>query len=63
MPGANEALTPRTLVEAMVNISYFLPIYIISVYIFIEIVIPWFLFKGRYNFFFICTAGLLALNF
>lgn len=63
VPGVNEALTPRTLLEALVNISYFLPIYIISVYIFIEIVIPWFLFKGRYNFFFICTAGLLVFNF
>lgn len=63
VPGVNEALTPRTLLEALVNISYFLPIYIISVYIFIETVIPWFLFRGRYNLFFICIAGLLAFNF
>lgn len=63
VPGVNEALTPRTPLEALVNISYFLPIYITSVYIFIEAVIPQLLFKTRYTFFFIVTIGLLLFNF
>ena len=63
IPGVNEALTPRTPLESFINVCYFLPIYIVSVYIFIEIVIPFFLFKGRYNLFFVCTTALLLFNF
>ena len=36
-PGVNEALTP---VEDLINISYFLPVYILSIYVFIAIIIP-----------------------
>ena len=60
---ANEALNPRTPLEALINISYFLPIYFISVYIFIELVIPAFLFKRKYTFFFISAVALLLFNF
>ncbi len=60
---ANEALHPRSPLESLISISYFLPIYLIAVYIFIEIVIPAFLFKRRYVIFFISAAGLLLFNF
>ena len=60
---ANEALNPRTPLESLIAISYFLPIYIISTYFFIELVIPAFLFKRRYTIFFIATAALLVFNF
>ena len=63
IPGVNEALTPRTPLESLINVSYFLPVYIISVYIFIEIIIPRLLFKIHYTFFFIATVGLLLFNF
>jgi sensor histidine kinase YesM len=60
---ANEAINPRTPLESLIAISYFLPIYIISTYFFIELVIPAFLFKRRYTIFFISTAALLLFNF
>jgi len=60
---ANEALHPRTPIGSIVNIFYFLPIYFISTYLYIELVIPFLLFKRRYTFFFITTAGLLLFNF
>ncbi|MEO8416222.1 MAG: histidine kinase [Ginsengibacter sp.] len=63
VPGVNEALTPRTSSESLINISYFLPVYIISVYIFIEIVIPRLLFKAKFLFFAVATIGLLLFNF
>ncbi len=63
VPGVNEALTPRTSLESLANISYFLPTYIISVYIFIELIIPALLFRNHYTLFFISTAGLLLFNF
>lgn len=63
VPGVNEALTPRTALESLANISYFLPTYVISVYIFIELIIPGLLFRNHYTLFFILTAGLLLLNF
>ncbi|HEY5409081.1 MAG TPA: histidine kinase [Ginsengibacter sp.] len=63
IPGVNEALTPRTPFESLINTFCFLPVYIISVYIFIEIIIPRLLFKTRYGFFFISTISLLIFNF
>ena len=63
IPGVNEALTPRTPLESLINISYFLPIYIVSVYLFIEVIIPQLLFKNHYAFFFISMIGLLIFNF
>ena len=60
---ANEALNPRTPLESLIAISYFLPIYIIATYFFIDLVIPAFLFKRRYTIFFIATAALLVFNF
>ena len=60
---ANEALNPRTSLESLIAISYFLPIYFISTYFFIELAIPAFLFKRRYTIFFISTAGVLLFNF
>ena len=63
IPGVNEALTPRTPPESLLNISFFLPIYLISVYTFIEIIIPGLLFKGRYTLFFIAATCLLIFNF
>ncbi len=63
IPGVNEALTPRTPFESVINTSCFLPVYIISVYFLIEIIIPKFLFKARYTIFFTATLGLLIFNF
>lgn len=63
VPGVNEALTPRTPLESLTNISYFIPIYVLSVYIFIELIIPRLLFRNRYPIFFISTAALLLFNF
>ncbi len=63
IPGVNEALTPRTPFESLINTSCFLPVYIISAYIFIEIIIPRLLFKTRYTYFFTATIGLLIFNF
>jgi two-component system, LytTR family, sensor kinase len=60
---ANEALNPRSPLESLINISYFLPIYIVSTYVFIDLVIPAFLFKRRYGLFFIAAAALLVFNF
>lgn len=60
---ANEALHPRTPLEALINISYFLPIYILSGYTFVYFVIPRFLFKHRYGHFILATIALLGLNF
>jgi sensor histidine kinase YesM len=60
---ANEALNPRTPLESLINISYFLPVYLLSTYIFIEVLIPVFLFKTRYTVFFIAAAALLLFNF
>ena len=59
----NEALNPRSPLESLTNISYFLPIYFVSTYLFIEAVIPAFLFKRRYAVFFISTAALVLFNF
>jgi Histidine kinase len=63
IPGVNEALTPRTPFESLINTSCFLPVYIISVYIFIEIIIPRLLFRTRFVLFFISTVALLMFNF
>ncbi len=63
VPGVNEALTPRTPLESLTNISYFIPIYIFSVYTFIELIIPRLLFRNHYTIFFISTAALLLFNF
>ena len=63
IPGVNEALTPRTPVESLLNTCCFLPVYVISVYLFIEIIIPQFLFNKRYAIFFTAIIGLLIFNF
>lgn len=63
VPGVQEALTPRTPLQSFTNISYFIPIYVFSVYIFIEFLIPRLLFRNRYTIFFFSTAALLLFNF
>ena len=60
---ANEALNPRSPLESLINISYFLPVYIISTYIFIDLVIPSFLFRTEVHKFFISKRALLIFNF
>lgn len=61
--GVNEALKTRSPLESLINILHFLPIYSISAYIFIYLVIPNFLFRRRYTLFYISTASLLLFNF
>ncbi len=43
--GAHEALKPRSLIESLIYTFYFLPIYILSTYLFIYLVIPAFFLK------------------
>jgi len=61
--GVAEATRPRTPLESLINTSYFFPIYFLSTYVFINLVLPTFAFKRRYSAFFVCTIALLAFNF
>jgi len=47
--GPGEAKTSRTFLESASHFLYFLPIYLLSTYFFIEFVLPQFLFKRRYT--------------
>lgn len=59
----NEALNPRNPLESLINILHFLPVYIISVYIFLHLLTPNFLVSRNYGLIYISTAGLLLFNF
>jgi sensor histidine kinase YesM len=73
--GPGEAKTSRTFLESASHFLYFLPIYLLSTYFFIELVLPQFLFKRRYtafafsflvlfvaSFVAICYAGMFYLH-
>jgi len=47
--GPGEARTSRTFLESASHFLYFLPIYLLSTYFFIEVLLPGFLFKQRYT--------------
>ncbi|MGH2563675.1 MAG: sensor histidine kinase, partial [Ginsengibacter sp.] len=61
--GIGEALKPRSFIDSSFNASFFFPIYILSVYIFINVALPRYLYRGRYIIFFCWIAGLLIFNF
>ncbi|MBI3718975.1 MAG: histidine kinase [Sphingobacteriales bacterium] len=59
----NEALKTRTFAEAAFNLIHFLPVYIISVYVFILWIIPGFLYRSKLSVFMMLTASLLIIDF
>ncbi len=61
--GIGEALKPRSFIESTYNSFFFFPIYILSVYIFIDVVVPRYLFRSLYILFFCWIAGLLIFDF
>ena len=59
--GFNEAVTPRSFPDSIYYSCYFFPIYIVFVYLFIYLLIPFFLFRNRYTlFFFSLVISLIA---
>jgi sensor histidine kinase YesM len=73
--GPGEAKTSRAFLESASHFLYFLPIYLLSTYFFIEVLLPRFLFKQRYtafafsflilfviSFMAICYAGIFYLH-
>jgi hypothetical protein len=61
--GIIEALRPRSFTESAFYAFFFFPVYIISVYVFIYVVMPVFLFSRLYLMFFLCTTCNLLFNF
>ena len=61
--GPGEAKTSRTFLESASHFLYFLPIYLISTYFFIEILLPKFLFRQRYTAFAFSFLVLFATSF
>lgn len=59
----NEARKPRSALESLQNIIYFLPVYILSTYIFINLIISYSLVNRRYLSFIIATSCLVTFNF
>jgi hypothetical protein len=61
--GANEALKDRSFVDSAFNALFFFPVYLLSVYIFIYMALPFYLSRRRYLLFFCWIACLLILDF
>ncbi len=61
--GVNEALKPRSFIDSAFNAFFFFPVYVLSVYAFINWVLPWYLFRNKYILFFFWMACLLIFNF
>ena len=61
--GPGEAKTSRTFLESASHFLYFLPIYLASTYFFIEVLLPKFLFRQRYNAFAFSFLLLFAVSF
>src|SRR6185503_8273795 len=47
--GPGEGKTSRTFLESFLHFLYFLPIYLLSTYFFIEIILPKFLYRRRWT--------------
>ena len=58
--GFNEALRSRSLLESAFYALFFFPVYMVSVYVLIVILLPVYLFKRRFILFF-CWLGVLFL--
>ena len=61
--GPGEAKTSRTFLESSSHFLYFLPIYLLSAYFFIEVLLPKFLFRQRYTAFAFSFFILFAVSF
>ena len=61
--GPDEALKQRSFIDSTFNAFFFFPIYILSVYTFINWVLPRYLFRNRYILFFFWMACLLIFDF
>ena len=61
--GPGEAKTSRTFQESFFHFLYFLPIYLLSTYFFIEIILPKFLYPRRWAGFIISSLLLFAVSF
>ena len=61
--GPGEAKTSRTFFESASHFLYFLPIYLISTYFFIEVLLPKLLFRQRYTAFAFSFVVLFAISF
>ena len=61
--GPGEGKTSRTFLQSFLHFLYFLPIYLVSTYVFIELILPTFLFRQRYIAFTFYFLLLFTLNF
>ncbi len=61
--GIDEAVKWRGFMDSAFNAFFFFPIYVLSVYTFINVVLAHYLFRNRYLIFFCWTACLLIFNF
>src|SRR6186713_1102965 len=61
--GPGEARTSRTFLESASHFLYFLPVYLLSAYLFIEVLLPKFLFKQRYTAFSFSFLILFVVSF
>jgi sensor histidine kinase YesM len=61
--GAGEARHWRTFLQSTSHVLYFLPIYLVSTYLFIRFLLPKFLFKQRYYAFALSSTLLFNINF
>src|SRR5215204_2011636 len=61
--GPGEAKTSRTFLESTSHFLYFLPVYLLSTYIFIEVLFPKFLFRQRYTVFAFSFLALFVISF
>jgi hypothetical protein len=61
--GPGEGKTSRTFIQSFLHFLYFLPIYLLSTYVFIGFILPGFLFRQRYIAFTFYFLLLFTLNF
>lgn len=61
--GPGEAKTSRSFLESTSHFLYFLPVYLLSTYFFIEVLLPKFLFKQRYTAFAFSFLILFAISY
>lgn len=61
--GMGEAVKPRSFIESAYYALFFFPVYIVSVYFFLNVVLPFCLFKRKYILFFSSVTVLLIFNF
>lgn len=61
--GPGEAKTSRSFLESALHFLYFFPVYLLSTYFFIEVLLPKFLFRQRYTAFAFSFLILFAVSF